>query len=318
MDKKQIKKFTFTWNNYTNESITFLERYYNAYCQYMIYGEEVAPTTGTKHLQGYIELKKYRRFKQIVEKDFEGKIHIEIARGNYAQNQVYCSKTGNYKEFGQPNIQGSNKCKKDNIRELISKCSSYKEVLEIEGIERYLKFAQEYYNMLDKRRPDIYKDCELKDWQELIVNYLDKEGDNRTILFVIDRKGGRGKTWLCGYLYNVRDDIFYTTNGKTQDILYNYSKSLKHNILIDITRSITLDKVNYDAIESLCNPIMTSNKYNSMTMFRDKKANIILFTNDGEYRDFIMLSSKLSSDRIKILDLDNNKLQIQDYYDYVN
>lgn len=309
MTNKLIKNFCFTWNNYDDKAETFLKDYYTAYCNYLIYGFEEGQQTHTKHIQGYIQLKKYRRFNSIM-KDFNKKIHIEDSKGTPEQNKIYCSKEGNFKEFGTLTIQGSNRVKKENIRELIKKCNSYNEVLEIEGIEKYLKFAQEYYNSLDKRRPDLYKDVILKDWQKLINDYLNNEGDNRTILFVIDEKGGQGKTFLSSYLYNTRDDIFYTTNGKTSDILYNYSKSLKHNIIFDITRNITLNKVNYDAIESICNPIFTSNKYNSMTLFREKKSNIIVFTNDYRIKQ---LKDYLSIDRIKILNLGDEQPIIKTY-----
>lgn len=312
MTNKLIKNFCFTWNNYDDKVDNFLKDYYNAYCQYMIYGYEEGQETHTKHIQGYIQLKKYRRFNSI-RKDFNNKIHIEETRGSPEQNKVYCSKEGDFKEYGTMTVKGSNKVKKENIRELIRKCKSYNEVLEIEGIEKYLKFAQEYYNSLDKRMPHLYDNIVLKDWQMLINDYLNNEGDNRTILFVVDSIGGKGKTFLSSYLYNTRDDIFYTTNGKTSDILYNYSKSLKHNIIFDITRNITLNKVNYDAIESICNPIFTSNKYNSMTFFREKKANVIIFTNDNRTRQ---LKDYLSIDRIKILNLDDEKPIIKTYKEY--
>lgn len=312
MTNKLIKNFCFTLNNYDDKIKDFMKSYYDAYCQYMIYGFEEGTETHTRHIQGYIQLKKYRRFNSI-RKDFNGKAHIEETRGSPEQNKVYCSKEGDFIEYGTMAVKGSNRVKKENIREEIRKCKSYNEVLEIEGIEKYLKFAQEYYNSLDKRRPDLYKDIVLKDWQKLISDYLDNEGDNRSILFVVDAVGGRGKTFLSSYLYNTRDDIFYTTNGKTSDILYNYSKSLKHNIIFDITRNITLDKVNYDAIENICNPIFTSNKYNSMTLFREKKSNVIIFTNDNRTRK---LKDYLSVDRIKILNLDDENQTIKTYEEY--
>lgn len=153
----------------------------------------------------------------------------------------------------------------------------------------------------------------LKDWQLLINEYLNNEGDNRTILFVIDEKGGKGKTFLSNYLFNTRDDIFYSTNGKTTDIVYNYSKSIKRNILIDITRKISLDKINFDAIETIINPIFTSNKYTSGTFIRKEKSNCIIFTNNNNVENLI---NYLSEDRIKILNLDKD-LKIYSYNEYL-
>ena len=47
------------------------------------------------------------------------------------------------------------------MRQLIKECKTWREVLEIEGIEKYLKFAREYFNNLDRRDKTIFKDIKL-------------------------------------------------------------------------------------------------------------------------------------------------------------
>lgn len=56
---KKIKRrsFRFTLNNYTEEDEKYLQE---LDCQYIVYGHEVAPTTGTKHLQGFLYFKNER------------------------------------------------------------------------------------------------------------------------------------------------------------------------------------------------------------------------------------------------------------------
>ena len=245
MSKDRLKNFCFTWNNYTQEDINIIESFYNSKCNYLIYGEEIGEK-GTHHLQGYVQLKSQTRFNTI--KKLLNKCHIEDAKGTPEDNKIYCMKEGKYKEFGLINIKGSNRIIKENLREQIKKCKSYNEVLEIEGVEKYLKFAKEYYYSLDKRRPEDYKDITLRPFQNKIIEYLNREGTNREILFVIDTQGGKGKTFLCSYLLNTRDDIFVCENGKSADILYNYSKNLKKNILIDIKRSIKINEINYNCL----------------------------------------------------------------------
>lgn len=316
MSKDRLKNFCFTLNNYTEEDIRYLETFYNGYCVYLIYGKEIGTVGGTAHLQGYAQLKKQTRFNTI--KKLLNKYHIEDAMGTPEQNKVYCSKDGNFIEFGELRTNGSNKSIKNGIREQIKQCKSYNEVLEIEGIEKYLKFAKEYYYSLDKRRPEDYKNIELRPFQEIICDYLDKEGTNREILFIVDKEGGRGKTFLCSYLLNTRDDIFVSENGKTADILYNYSKNLKKNILIDIKRSVKIKDINYGVLESLINPFFTSTKYESQTIIKPFKSNMVVFMNNNNISD---LSNYLSKDRIKILNLDINNNKIMSYdeaitYDY--
>lgn len=48
---RQSRKWIFTWNNYPPNYRTILDA---IECRYICWGEEVAPTTGTPHLQGFI------------------------------------------------------------------------------------------------------------------------------------------------------------------------------------------------------------------------------------------------------------------------
>nr|WAE42257.1 MAG: replication associated protein [Cressdnaviricota sp.] len=89
----QLKKWCFTWNNYTADEfkalIVKLERMESKY----IVGEEVGEK-GTPHLQGYIELKKAARWSEF---KLSHKIHWEGTLGSREQNIEYCSKEGKYK-----------------------------------------------------------------------------------------------------------------------------------------------------------------------------------------------------------------------------
>jgi len=70
------------------------------YLQYGIYGEEVCPTTGTNHFQGYLQFSRRQRFSTV--KEELGWAHIEPAHGTPEQNIRYCSKEGKTHEFGEP------------------------------------------------------------------------------------------------------------------------------------------------------------------------------------------------------------------------
>lgn len=66
---------------------------------YCIIGDEICPKTGSPHMQGYVMFEKRRRITELK------KIHKGIAwycaKGDAASNFEYCSKTGNYVEFGE-------------------------------------------------------------------------------------------------------------------------------------------------------------------------------------------------------------------------
>lgn len=78
----------FTWNNYPPTYAAVLDR---LDCRYCVAGEEIAPGTGTHHLQGYICWKNGKTIPSV--RALLRGCHIEIARGNHEQNDRYCRKT---------------------------------------------------------------------------------------------------------------------------------------------------------------------------------------------------------------------------------
>ena len=102
--------WVFTLNNYTEDDLKFLSSKFSAEPEkyYFIYGKEVAPTSGTPHLQGYIKsrvksksgpLQKWRPFTEFAPIK---RAHWQRAKGNLESNFHYCSKEGNF-ETNIPN-----------------------------------------------------------------------------------------------------------------------------------------------------------------------------------------------------------------------
>lgn len=95
-DKKKVcdssKRFTFTLNNYTEEEHDKLVRFFCDECDIKwVIGYETAPTTGTPHLQGYVEIPNKIRPKRYFGMK---RAHWEIAGGCRAMNVDYCTKGG--------------------------------------------------------------------------------------------------------------------------------------------------------------------------------------------------------------------------------
>lgn len=67
----------------------------------MIAGEEVCPSTGLPHWQGYVELKKNQRMKAVKEALGDEKTHLEVRRGTRDEARAYCMKDGKWEEHGQ-------------------------------------------------------------------------------------------------------------------------------------------------------------------------------------------------------------------------
>ena len=75
---RQLRNFVFTLNNYSPVDIEQLLDYS---CKYIVFAEEIAPTTGTPHLQGYVELEDKQSFKRLLERLPKG-IHVEPRYGS--------------------------------------------------------------------------------------------------------------------------------------------------------------------------------------------------------------------------------------------
>lgn len=104
---KKFGNYCFTINNYTDEDIQELhELIEDKWVKYMIAGRETCPTTGTPHIQAYVELKDNIRFSTILNM-LPKRAHVEIAGGTAEQNTKYCSKEENVIiNFGTPKQQG--------------------------------------------------------------------------------------------------------------------------------------------------------------------------------------------------------------------
>jgi hypothetical protein len=103
------RRFTFTINNYTNGAITWLSNESGQSdfgIKYLIYGVEVGKQ-GTPHLQGYIEFKSAHTITALQKGYFKQLgAAIFVANGSAQQNYDYCTKDGNYTEFGKLTKQG--------------------------------------------------------------------------------------------------------------------------------------------------------------------------------------------------------------------
>jgi len=95
MSNTRSRSFCFTWSNYPAEHQDRLDEMLP---RYVCYGYEWAPTTGTPHLQGYLYFDNARTHRAVCGA-LPG-VHITVARGTPDQNITYCSKDGEFVEFG--------------------------------------------------------------------------------------------------------------------------------------------------------------------------------------------------------------------------
>ncbi|MDB4302203.1 hypothetical protein N9924_01410 [bacterium] len=102
MPTKQAKHWCWTLNNYTTDEedhIKQLGQQFPEPIQYLVYGRETGEE-GTHHLQGFISFKNkigFKRAKGLI----CDRAHFESAKGTPKQAANYCTKDGDFEEWGQ-------------------------------------------------------------------------------------------------------------------------------------------------------------------------------------------------------------------------
>lgn len=107
------KAYCFTLNNYSEDEYANLQRVCETESRYAILGRETGEL-GTAHIQGYILFTKPYRFSTIKSR-YLPRCHIEVANGSPDSNKRYCSKDGDYQEFGSLPESSEGKSTRDEI-----------------------------------------------------------------------------------------------------------------------------------------------------------------------------------------------------------
>jgi len=147
-EERQARRWCFTWNNYCKIRYKQVLEKLNA--SYYIIGFEKGES-GTEHIQGYAEFKTGKRFSTLIR--VHSSIHWEICKGTADQNYEYCSKDGNFEEFGTRTEQG----KRNDIeaaKELIQGGGTLLDLAE-DNFGTFLKYNKGlmmYKSLIDKKK----------------------------------------------------------------------------------------------------------------------------------------------------------------------
>lgn len=93
----KFRRMCFTYNNYTDEHYTQIVSFCRKESSKWIIGKEIAPGTGTPHLQGYMEFANPRSWDSLRRM---WPWHLEKAKGTADENFVYCSKDNDFVSDG--------------------------------------------------------------------------------------------------------------------------------------------------------------------------------------------------------------------------
>lgn len=290
-------QFCITHNNYT---ATDLQHYRDEFTKsdvvYAVLGQEVAPTTGTRHLQGYVCFNSRKRI-GAVRSRFPG-AHIEVARATAEQNRDYCTKDGDFTEFGcfaEVPFQGK-RTDLDKFKQWLTEQTEWPtdSHIALNFPTLYIRYPRilELRNLLyppPKLETDEYREG----WQSDLASELeDAPVDDRKITFYVDEEGGTGKSWFCRKFFTDNPKVQLFSVGKRDDIAHAIDITTRV-FLFNIPRQ-QMQYLQYGLLESIKDRVIFSPKYCSKTKFLLSKPHVVVFCN--EHPD----EEKLSADRFDI------------------
>ncbi|OWF45429.1 Master replication protein [Mizuhopecten yessoensis] len=168
------------------------------------------------------------------------------------------------------------------------------------------KFKEFYDGFIYKEKQQKAKDglenCVLHPWQKKVYDMMHIQ-DDRTVMWLYDEEGNKGKTFLSQYMA-AHEDCIVLENGGKKDLAFAYQE--QEYVVFDFTRSME-EHINYSFIEALKNGRIFSSKYEShIKIFNPAK--VLCCAN------LLPDKTKLSADRWMIWGIINeNRLDVTSY-----
>lgn len=134
---------------------------------------------------------------------------------------------------------------------------------------------------------------EPRPWQSRILRLLEQEPDDRSIVWVFDEQGGKGKSRLARFLCLEKGAI--ALEGRVADMAYSYNG--ERVVVFDVSRAqAEFSDHLYSFAEKLKNGCVISTKYESRTKYFNPP-HVVFFSNSKP------VDGKWSNDRVKLIDL---------------
>lgn len=279
---------------HTHAAVKFIKKMDTKDCRYFDY-KKIHPNIGS--------CRKWNAAVQYCLKGSDGNDPIYKSNIDIEQFLKQCKKNGGLKAAEFKELCDKAKVAGSCAGYIRENCESLKDV-------NPLKILYEVSNdsIIDKELMNKVLKMELWNWQNQIVKLISVEPDDRTINWIIDTKGGNGKSKLVQFLrYKHLDECFVIANtGKVQDISDNLRNWMMHGrkpkiVLVDIPRTYENNDSIYTVLESFKNGLVTCNKYKG-TNLEFSSPHIIVFSN------FSPKTELLSGDRWNILKIKDEKI----------
>lgn len=265
-------------------------------------------SAGTKHVQGYVELKFRRTLSGVKSLLGADSVHFEPRRGTRKQAIQYCMKEDTRVEGTTPFVYGdveSAQGKRTDLSEfrlytLNADSPISRSVLADAFADICAKFPRFVTQCLDDRRVRrrlFEQDRPVPDrpWQRDVIEIIEGPVDDRAVYWYCGRVGGEGKSYLAGYLRATKS-AYLVTGGRHDSIFYGfYVSGCPRTVIFDWARGGE-EAFPYRVIENFKNGYFLNTKYEAVPVDFEP-CHVVVFAN------FMPDESQLSSDRWRIREI---------------
>jgi hypothetical protein len=255
-------------------------------------------------------------------------LHIEPCQGGLQDQRNYCSKEGNYCEWGEPTefepARRSEQGKRSDLEEIqkeihegtdidVLKMKYFGSFASHEGfLTRYAGWFKD-----SQTKKDLLTDYEQvtwRPWQKTIIDIATGPVKKRTLHVIVDPNGNSGKSFLANWMCLHLNFLLLNPVSK-RDMAYILCQHLStgksvSGVVIDIARSIVGSGMHehlpntsmasvYNFVEALHDGRITNTKYESTTRWF-KPPHVFMFTNHPVE---IRSEFSLSADRWNVMNL---------------
>lgn len=153
------RNYVFTINNYTEQDAALV---LSEHMKYLVYGKEVAPTTGTPHLQGFVCFKEAKSPAAVRSHiSFRAVVQMKSDRSTFKQASDYCKKDGDFYEGGT--LPADKSAQKRKLQDDYQRAWELAKAGDIEDVEpslrlrhySTLKLIQKDYMVEPEELPDV-------------------------------------------------------------------------------------------------------------------------------------------------------------------
>lgn len=283
---RRAKHWCWTLNNPTDDEEQHLCDAYDAGgIVYLCFGREIGES-GTPHLQGYTIFEAPIGFTTVKNRLGSARLHIEVSRGSPEQNKNYCSKDGDFEEFGQ--LPESSQGRRTDLESYYQWSDEFAQEhnrppTTPEAARAHPAVITKYPRVVQISRlrfegPPLEEGTP-QQWQQNLADDLADAPCSRSIKFFVDYEGGKGKSWFVRwYLSQFPGQTQFLSIGKRDDIAH-VVKIQTTVFLVDVPRG-QMEFLQYGVLEQLKNRLVFSPKYNSETKTLLATPHVVVFSNE--------------------------------------